>query len=53
MMTCHIHRIAQTVTVWGLAPDTNTTVTITLADGTTRGVPVVNNIYSLTMRPLP
>ncbi len=53
MIIWHVDQLARTVTVWGLAPDTNTTVTVTLAGGSTRTVSVENNIYSLTMRPGP
>lgn len=34
--------------VFGLAPDTNSTVTVTEANGTTRSVPVTNNVYEIT-----
>lgn len=36
-------------TVTGLAPDGNSTVSVALADGNTMTVPVVNNIYSVTL----
>jgi hypothetical protein len=36
-------------TVWGLVPDGNRTVTIVLAGGATRTVPVLDNVYSITV----
>jgi len=37
-------------TVWGLAPDGNPTITIVLASGARRAVPVLDNVYSVTGR---
>jgi hypothetical protein len=38
-------------TVHGLAPDGNRTVTVVLAGGATRTVPVIDNVYSITLHP--
>ncbi len=36
-------------TVWGLVPDGNRTVTVVLAGGAIRTVPVIDNVYSITV----
>jgi hypothetical protein len=36
-------------TVWGLIPDGNRTVTVVLVGGATRTVPVIDNVYSITV----
>jgi hypothetical protein len=36
-------------TVWGLVPDGNPAVTAVLADGTSRTVRVIDNVYSITV----
>jgi hypothetical protein len=49
MLAGHADRARRTVTVAGLAPNTNMTVTVTFTNGSARTVPVINNIYILTM----
>jgi hypothetical protein len=38
-------------TIWGVAPDGNATVTAMLADGTRRTILVVDNVYTITLKP--
>jgi hypothetical protein len=40
-------------TVYGLVPDGNPTVTIELADGATKTVPVIDNVYAVTLATRP
>jgi hypothetical protein len=40
-------------TVYGLVPDGNPTVTIKLADGTSKSVRVIDNAYSVTVTQRP
>ena len=53
LIAWNVDQTTHTVTVWGLAPDTNTTVTVTLANGSSRTIPVNNDMYGITLRPGP